>query len=81
MSAALSLCVIIFVIIMISLEFCPVHSRCSVNTHWINEWMLITSLNVCCILGTILNSLQQSHKVVMLMFPILGIGKLRQREL
>lgn len=56
-------------------------SRCSVNTHWINEWMLITSLNVCCILGTILNSLQQSHKVVKLMFPILGIGKLRQREL
>lgn len=64
----------------VSLEFCLVHSRCSVKTHWINKWMLITSLNVRCIPGTILNSLQQPHKVVMLVFPILSVRKLRQRE-
>lgn len=80
-SAALSLCVIILVIvIMVRLELCLVCGRCSVNTHWINEGMLITSLNVCRTLGTILNSLWQSHKVIMLIFPILNVGKLRQRE-
>ena len=57
--SALSLCVAIIVslivISLLDLSMVLVHSRCSVN-YWMNESMIITSMNVCCMPGTILNN-------------------------
>lgn len=77
MLATLSLCItIVVMIIMISLKWRLAHSICSVNTYAENG-CVITSLNVCCMPGTILNSLRQSCMVVILTFLLLNVRKLR----
>ena len=86
--SALSLCVAIIVslivISLLDLSMVLVHSRCSVN-YWMNESMIITSMNVCCMPGTILNNsisnAYVSHLfyfIFFFMFPILIVRKLGQ---